>query len=498
MSEKKVVIIGSGLGGLACGVILAKNGYQVTVLEKERQVGGCLQCFVRNGAKFETGMHFIGSAMEGQTLYRLLNYLNVIPDIKLSQLDTNAYDIVALNGRKFEFANGREPFVNKMADFFPKQRENLNRYFDLIEKVAGASSMHSLKYAEKENPINAQYQLVAINQIIDSIITDKLLANVLVGNLPLYAAEKDKTPFATHAFIMDFYNQSAFRVVGGSDAIAVSLCNTLNRCGANVIRNARVTDIICDDSKAVAVKTQQGEIINADYVISDTHPMRTLEMLKTNIIRPAFRQRIKNVPQTVGGFSLYLHFKEDSVPYMNSNYYAFNNDSPWGCEFYDNDSWPKGFLYMHLCHEDKPKFAKTGVVLSYMNIKDVEKWTNTSVGKRGEDYERFKDIKAEKLIESLENHFPGIKNNIENYYTSTPLTYRDYTGTENGSMYGVAKDISLGIAARIPHRLRVPNVYQTGQNINSHGILGVLVGAIVTCSEFLSAKTIYQQIMNLG
>ena len=184
MSEKKVVIIGSGLGGLACGVILAKNGYNVTVLEKERQVGGCLQCFVRKGAKFETGMHFIGSAKEGQTLNKLLNYLGVLPHVTLSQLDTDAYDIVALNGQTFEFANGREAFIKKMTDYFPKQKENLNAYFDLIEKVAGASSMHSLKYAEKENPINAQYQLVSINQIIDSIITDKLLADVLVGNLP--------------------------------------------------------------------------------------------------------------------------------------------------------------------------------------------------------------------------------------------------------------------------------------------------------------------------
>ena len=58
----KVIIIGSGLGGLSSGVILAKNGYDVTILEKGAQIGGCLQCFTRHGAKFETGMHFIGRA----------------------------------------------------------------------------------------------------------------------------------------------------------------------------------------------------------------------------------------------------------------------------------------------------------------------------------------------------------------------------------------------------------------------------------------------------
>lgn len=61
-------------------------------------------------------------------------------------------------------------------------------------------------------------------------------------------------------------------------------------------------------------------------------------------------------------------------------------------------------------------------------------------------------------------------------------------------MYGIAKDITKGAAYRVPQRTKVPNVFQTGQNINSHGMLGVLVGTIVTCSEFLTARTIYEQI----
>ena len=91
---KRVVIIGSGLGGLSCGVVLAKNGYQVTVLEQGYQVGGCLQCFTRKGVKFETGMHFIGSAAEGQTLHRLMHYLEVDRDVHLSPLAPQGYDVV--------------------------------------------------------------------------------------------------------------------------------------------------------------------------------------------------------------------------------------------------------------------------------------------------------------------------------------------------------------------------------------------------------------------
>ena len=227
------------------------------------------------------------------------------------------------------------------------------------------------------------------------------------------------------------------------------------------------------------------KLLEADIVISDTHPMRTLELLDTNLIRPAFRKRINAIPQTVGGFSVYLRFKDGEVPYMNSNFYGYIQDSPWGCEQYDEASWPKGYLYMHLCHEPQPKFAKTGVILSYMQMADVERWKGTHVGHRGEDYEAFKHEKAERLLAAVEQEFPGLRDKLEDYYTSTPLTYQDYTGTEGGSMYGIAKDVSLGAACRVPHRTKVPNLLQTGQNINSHGILGVIVGTIVTCTEIL-------------
>ena len=101
IKQEKVVIIGSGLGGLSSGVILAKNGYDVTVLEQGNQIGGCLQCFTRHGAKFETGMHFIGSAAHGQTLSKLMKYLEIDEEVTLSQLDSQGYDVVALGGKQY-------------------------------------------------------------------------------------------------------------------------------------------------------------------------------------------------------------------------------------------------------------------------------------------------------------------------------------------------------------------------------------------------------------
>ena len=58
------------------------------------------------------------------------------------------------------------------------------------------------------------------------------------------------------------------------------------------------------------------------------------------------------------------------VPYMNHNFYGYSQSTPWNCEKYDELSWPKGYLYMHFCHEENPRFAESGVILSYMHYNE--------------------------------------------------------------------------------------------------------------------------------
>ncbi|MCM1337221.1 MAG: NAD(P)/FAD-dependent oxidoreductase [Candidatus Amulumruptor caecigallinarius] len=493
----KCIIIGSGLGGLACGGILARNGYDVSVLEQGSQPGGCLQCFSRGGVRFETGMHFIGSALPGQTLHRLMRYLG-FDSVKLSRLDPEGYDVVKLGGESYRFANGREPFISRMSEYFPAETDNIVAYYDLVQQVAAASSLHSLRSDDTDMVINTRYQTLSINEVLECLTPDRQLRNVLAGTLPLYAARRGRTPFAQHAFIMDFYNRSAFRIEGGSDNIAKALIANIRQAGGEVLTRNRVSRIFCDSRHATGVEVNGDTFLPADYLIADIHPARLMELLDSPLIRPATRRRMLSLPQTVGGFSVYVRFKENSVPYLNHNVYSYRSDSPWGCEDYSARDWPKGYLYMHFCDRDGAPYARSGVILSYMNMADVARWAGSAPGHRGVDYEAFKRAHADKLLECVERDFPGLRQCIDGIWTSTPLTYRDYTGTEHGSMYGVARDISLGPACRVAHRTRVPNLFLTGQNINSHGMLGVLVGAIVTCSELLSPGEIYRQITEAG
>lgn len=87
MNDKNVVIIGGGLGGLFTGAILAKEGYRVTVLEKNATIGGGLQTFHRMGEDFDTGMHVIAGMRPGGTIRRICDYLGITPQMQLRDVD---------------------------------------------------------------------------------------------------------------------------------------------------------------------------------------------------------------------------------------------------------------------------------------------------------------------------------------------------------------------------------------------------------------------------
>lgn len=478
---------------MSCGCILSKNGYDVTILEQSGQIGGCLQCFRRGDVVFETGMHYIGSADPGQALHTILHYLDVDSDIKLSRLDPKGYDIISFGGEHYRFANGKENFINALVEHFPHSREELERYTDLIGLVASSSPMHTLNMNVDLN-VYAEYQKRSVNEVIDSVVSNPVLRQVLVGILPLYAGEKDHTPFTTHALISDFYNQSAFRIVGGSSAIADSMAASIRSRGGRILIDHKVDKIECDESKATAVITSNDERFAADLVISSIHPACTIRLIDSHLLRPVYRRRLESARNTTSAFTLYLKFRKNTVKYLNSNLYFYRNNTTWGCENYDAQSWPKSLLYMHFCHEEDPEYAEAGEVITYMRFDEMEQWMGTTIGHRGDSYRQFKRMKAEAVIDALDEEMPGIRNCIERYYTSTPLTYYDYTGVPEGSMYGVAKDIDAIAAGSVSCRTNIPNLLLTGQSITLHGMLGVLAGSLMTCSEVITADELFSQL----
>lgn len=488
-----IVIIGSGLGGLVSGYILAKNGYKVAVLEKNSQIGGCLQTFKRFGVKFDTGMHYIGAMDEGQILYKLFRYLN-LHKIPLSKLDTNGYDILSIGGEIYKHANGYEHFVETLAAAFPNNIGDIKKYVSNLQTITNASPIYNMQPIVGNIAINTDYFTTSVNKFIENITQNSKLQNVLAGNLPLYAGVKNITPMYIHAMISNFYMQSAYRIVGGSDVIANELAKSIQAEGGSIFTKAEVTEITCNDTHAVSAKLANGNEIFAKYFISDIHPQALLQIVHTPLLRKVYRNRINSINNTISNFSIYIKFKENAVKYNNYNYYYYRSSDVWKAVEHKPDEPVESYWFMHQCHQQNCEYAQSAELIAYMDFAEVEKWKNTQVGRRGDDYKEFKQLTAEKYLHSLEEAFPGIIANIESYETSSPLTYYNYTNTQNGSLYGVLRDVNAPSQTVISQHTKVPNLFLTGQNTNSHGILGTTISSIITCAELVDINKIINDI----
>ncbi|WP_264535729.1 phytoene desaturase family protein [Flavobacterium sp. N1736] len=494
-----VIIVGSGLGGLVSAIILAKEGYSVCVLEKNNQYGGNLQTFVRDKTIFDTGIHYIGGLSEGQNLYKYFKYLDIIDHLNLKKMDENGFDIISFGDDKNEYphAQGYDNFVNQLGVFFPDEKENIENYCDKIKVICDSFPLYNLKWEGKYDN-----EILALNakETIEECTKNEKLKAVLAGSNFLYAGIPDKSPFYVHALSVNSYIQSSWRCINGGSQITKQLLKQLKKYGGEFYKYKEVVKFNVEDNKVTCVEMKDGTQVSGSYFISNIEPKTTLKMVGEEHFRKSFFSRVQSLEGVISAFSLYIVFKPETFKYINHNHYHFKKaDDVWTCHDYDETNWPKAFMASMNASKKQEEWAEGMTFITYMKYDDVSLWANTfntTVEKndRGESYEEFKSRKVAKFLDEIEIKFPGIKDCIQSIHTSTPLSYRDYIGGTNGNMYGYVKDAANPMKTLIPSKTKLDNLYLTGQSINMHGVLGVTIGAVVTCSEILGKEYLVTKI----
>ena len=493
---KSVVIIGGGLGGLFCGAILAKEGLHVTVLEKNATIGGGLQTFQRFGEVFDTGMHVVGGMQPGGNIWRICRYLGIEDKVRLKEVDADCADRLyfAEDHRYYTIAKGREQYVETLAKEFPQERENLQRYVDALFHLTEELDLFYLRPMRTDLYSHSDDFLLSADDFIAKHISDSRLRSVVAYMNPLYGGRGGQTPAYVHAVISVLYINGASRFVGGSSHFADLLADVIRHHGGEVVAGDAVTWIEVNNRKVVYVKTAKGRQYEADWYISDIHPCTLLTLMDEHTFPKAFRDRMNEIPNSYSAFSLYIKMKDGRFPYINhSEYFTSRYDQIWNfCR--DEASWPMGFLLMTPPEENQGPWSNKVLVTAPMQFDMVKRWENTTVGRRGKDYEQWKQERTEELLAKVEELHPGFREAIEAINASSPLTIRDFYGVKEGSICGFSKDCKNITLSQLPVVTKVSNLLLTGQNNNLHGFCGVPLTAINTCEAILGLNTIIHKL----
>ena len=457
-----VLIIGSGLGGLECGALLAKRGFKVLVLEGSNQPGGCMQSFRRGGLHYDTGLHYVGGLAQGGAMHEAFAELGLL-DLPWQRMDED-FDHVIIGGRHFAFHQGYEAFVEGLAKDFPHQREALQSYVQRLQNIT-AEDMDVCAY-----------------DYLQETFSDELLLNVVSAAAMKTELRKESLPLFNFAHTCSSFIESSWRLKGDGNVLVRKLIGTIEEVGGEVRTNSKVVRLTEKDGRISSAICADGQTYEAEYFISDIHPAVLCDLLEgCPSVRKAFRRRMTFGENTCGMFTAQLSIKPESLRYFAHNVFVYDKPNVWTMTE-ENDP-VKGVMISARVPEDGSDNLRQIDLLTPMPWHECQAWAETKVGRRGEEYKAFCQQKTKECIRLAEQYIPGLSEMVEQCYTSTPLTYRDYLGSPEGGAFGMRKDCRCSMLSFHSVSTPLPNLLLTGQSIILPGIEGVTMTAFETCRK---------------
>jgi len=475
-----VIIIGAGLAGLECAAVLSSEGQRVLLLEQGTVSGGFFQPFKRRGVKIDSSVHYAGSLDKGQFLHTAFSYMGIIDDLKLVRLNSASFDVICTDDKDYNLPIGHEEFVKSLSEKFPEESEGIRAYCDELHRT-GSLSIQTIRTGGGFSPQGVESISSGATETIERYVSNPVLRKVLAGNSIIYGGVKEITPFYVHAISTNSYIESSYRFSGGADTLTNALEKKVVSNGGEIRFHAGVRTILTENGETRGVVTEDGEKIFSKWVISTVHPALTLEMLQIDSgIKNSYRERVSALKNSCGLFCLYLLMKPGAFPYRNENYHILGK---------------KNVMVSFQPPADESDYADVVTIICQMNFSEVERWSSTTTGKRGAEYSDFKERISEELLEIAECRLPGLKASVLAKYSATPLTFRDYVRTPQGSAYGIMKNFNMPLSTFIPVKTRVKNLLLSGQSINVHGVMGVTVTSLLTCCEIIGPQYLSEKMM---
>src|SRR3978361_1276486 len=136
MEKFDTIIIGSGAGGMAAAICLARAGQKVLILEQHYVPGGWCHSFFLNGQRFSPGVHYIGLLDKGQSLNQLYEGLGVANDLVFFRMNKKGYEHCWIGDERIDMPAGKEELYKTLSARFPGERKGLKKYLALVRTVS--------------------------------------------------------------------------------------------------------------------------------------------------------------------------------------------------------------------------------------------------------------------------------------------------------------------------------------------------------------------------
>ncbi len=481
---KKIIVIGSGFGGLAACLRLKAKGYKVTLIEKHPDLGGRARVFKKGEFTYDGGPTVITAPYLFEELFSLFNK-KISDYVKIIPLDL-WYRFVFNDGETFDYNGNSKSMEEQVKKFSAVDYEGYKKLVNFTEKIfdKGFTDL-------SDKPFN---NLVFMMKQIPSLLKLKSYKSVYSLVSDYISNEKLRRVFSMHPLLVGgnpFSTTSIYTLIlflekkwgihysmGGTGSLVKALEKLMNEENIKIIKDAEVTEILTENKKVKGVKIKNSKIINCDYVICNSDPPNVYN----NLIKSQrdynflFKQKMKRMDYSMGLFVYYFGSKKK---YNNVAHHTIYFGKSY--EKHLNKIFEKKILsedisyYLHRPSATDPTMAPSDQDAFYVlvpvpnNLSKIN-WINEG--------DKFKNLILDKMDQTV---LPGIKKNVVSDFYLTPDYFEIDLATLHGSGFSIQPKFSQSAYFRFHNQSEIfKNLYFVGAGTHpGAGMPGVLSSAKV-------------------
>ena len=485
--KKKVIVIGSGIAGLAASIRLKSKGYEVEVFEKNSNVGGKLSDFYIDNFRHDFGPKLFTMPELVEELFKNAG-VNIDKYFKYEKLDI-ACKYFWCDGLTFNAYSNNQKFLNEVNKNFNKEENKVKSYliksknkFNLVKRIFLEKSLHKFSTYLSFDAIKAILNILQLNIFISLDLLNKryFRDEKLIQLFNRFATYNGSSPYLTSGIMSIIqhleHDLGVFMPKKGISDISYSLHNLAIDLGVKFYFNSEIDQILIKDKSAVGV------VINkihhkADIIISNMDVSLTYDRLLKGLKKPFF---IKNYQPSSSAVVFYWNMNK-SFSGINIHNIIFSKNQQKEFDYIFNKKSIYNDPTVYICStskivkEDAPDGCENWFILI------------NSPFDNGQDWEIIKKELRNNIIKKINSTLKvNIENNIINERILTPVDIETETLSKFGSLYGSSSNSLQSAFVRHPNFSKnINNLYFCGGSVHPGGGIPLCLNSAKIVSELI-------------
>ena len=481
---KKVIVIGSGFGGLASALRLRAKGYEVTLLEKHPDLGGRARVFKKGNFIYDGGPTVITAPYLIEELFSLFNK-KISNYVKIVPLDL-WYRFVFNDGETFDYSGNEKSMEKEIKKFSEKDYEGYNKLVKFTEKIfdkgftdLSDKPFNNFSFMIKQIPslLNLK-SYKSVYGLVSNYISNEKLRRVFSMH-PLLVGGNPFTTTSIYTLILFLEKKWGIHYsMGGTGSVVKALEKLMEEENIRIIKDAEVTEIISKNKDVKAVKINKSKIIDCDYIVCNSDPPNVYK----NLIKSKdnynflFKQKMKRMDYSMGLFVYYFGSKKKYKNVAHHTIYFGKSYEEHLEKIFEKKVLSEDIsYYLHRPSATDPNMSPNGQDAFYVLVPVPNNLSNISWSNEGE---KFKDLILDKMDKSV---LPGIKENVVSDFYLTPDYFEKDLATLHGSGFSIQPKFSQSAYFRFHNQSEIfDNLFFVGAGTHpGAGMPGVISSAKV-------------------